>query len=233
MKPCSGALADILIAMDNASHAAARPNKARLLAVSKTRSPDEIAALAEAGQQAFGENYVQEALPKIEAMRGLGLEWHLIGHLQSNKADQAARAFDWVQSLDRPKLVATLARHRPADLPRLNVLLQVNIDDETSKHGCMPTDIDALADAVAAEPRLQLRGLMAIPAPHEDPARRRDAFRAMRTLFDALQVRHPGIDTLSMGMSEDFVPAIEEGATMVRIGSALFGARPSKPENDA
>ena len=233
MKPCSGALADILIAMDNASHAAARPNKARLLAVSKTRSPDEIAALAEAGQQAFGENYVQEALPKIEAMRGLGLEWHLIGHLQSNKADQAARAFDWVQSLDRPKLVATLARHRPADLPRLNVLLQVNIDDETSKHGCMPTDIDALADAVAAEPRLQLRGLMAIPAPHEDPARRRDAFRAMRTLFDALQMRHPGIDTLSMGMSEDFVPAIEEGATMVRIGSALFGARPSKPENDA
>ena len=233
MKPCSGALADILIAMDNASHAAARPNKARLLAVSKTRSPDEIAALAEAGQQAFGENYVQEALPKIEAMRGLGLEWHLIGHLQSNKADQAARAFDWVQSLDRPKLVATLARHRPADLPRLNVLLQVNIDDETSKHGCMPTDIDALADAVAAEPRLQLRGLMAIPAPHEDPARRRDAFRAMRTLFDALQVRHSGIDTLSMGMSEDFVPAIEEGATMVRIGSALFGARPSKPENDA
>ena len=233
MKPCSGALADILIAMDNASHAAARPNKARLLAVSKTRSPDEIAALAEAGQQAFGENYVQEALPKIEAMRGLGLEWHLIGHLQSNKADQAARAFDWVQSLDRPKLVATLARHRPADLPRLNVLLQVNIDDETSKHGCMPTDIDALADAVAAEPRLQLRGLMAIPAPHEDRARRRDAFRAMRTLFDALQARHPGIDTLSMGMSEDFVPAIEEGATMVRIGSALFGARPSKPENDA
>ena len=228
MKPCSGALADILIAMDNASHAAARPNKARLLAVSKTRSPDEIAALAEAGQQAFGENYVQEALPKIEAMRGLGLEWHLIGHLQSNKADQAARAFDWVQSLDRPKLVATLARHRPADLPRLNVLLQVNIDDETSKHGCMPTDIAALADAVAAEPRLQLRGLMAIPAPHEDPARRRDAFRAMRTLFDALQMRHPGIDTLSMGMSEDFVPAIEEGATMVRIGSALFGARAAK-----
>ena len=124
------------------------------------------------------------------------------------------RDSDWVQSLDRPKLVATLARHRPADLPPLNVLLQVNIDDETSKHGCMPTDIDALADAVAAEPRLQLRGLMAIPAPHEDPARRRDAFRAMRTLFDALQARHPGIDTLSMGMSEDFVPAIEEGATM-------------------
>ena len=233
MKPSRGALADILIAMDNASHAAARPNKARLLAVSKTRSHAEIAGLADAGQQVFGENYVQEALPKIDALRGLGLEWHLIGHLQSNKADQAARAFDWVQSLDRPKLVATLARHRQAGLPPLNVLLQVNIDDETSKHGCRPTDIDALADAVFAEPRLRLRGLMAIPAPHEDPARRRDAFRAMRTLFDALQMRHAGIDTLSMGMSEDFVPAIEEGATMVRIGSALFGARPSKPENDA
>ena len=209
------------------------PEEITLLAVSKTKPASAVEEAIAAGQLAFGENYVQEALPKIEAMRGLGLEWHLIGHLQSNKADQAARAFDWVQSLDRPKLVATLARHRPADLPRLNVLLQVNIDDETSKHGCMPTDIDALADAVAAEPRLQLRGLMAIPAPHEDPARRRDAFRAMRTLFDALQVRHPGIDTLSMGMSEDFVPAIEEGATMVRIGSALFGARPSKPENDA
>ncbi|MEG3048969.1 MAG: YggS family pyridoxal phosphate-dependent enzyme, partial [Thermomonas sp.] len=162
-----------------------------------------------------------------------GLEWHLIGHLQSNKADLAARAFDWVQSVDRPKLVAALARHRPGELAPLNVLLQVNIDDESSKHGCAPTDIDALADAVVAEPRLHLRGLMAIPAPHEHMTRRRDAFRAMRTLFDALQARHPGIDTLSMGMSEDFVPAIEEGATMVRIGSALFGARPPKPENIA
>ena len=233
MKPCSGALADILIAMDNASHAATRPNPARLLAVSKTRSSDEIAALAAAGQQAFGENYVQEALPKIEALRGLGLEWHLIGHLQSNKAELAARGFDWVQSVDRTKLVAALARHRPAELPPLNVLLQVNIDDETSKHGCRPTDIDTLADSIATEPRLRLRGLMAIPAPHEDPARRRHAFHAMRALFDALQARHPGIDTLSMGMSEDFVPAIEEGATMVRIGSALFGPRPTKTEASA
>ncbi|HSD15977.1 MAG TPA: YggS family pyridoxal phosphate-dependent enzyme [Thermomonas sp.] len=233
MEPCRGALADILLAIGNASHAATRPHPARLLAVSKTRSPDEIAALAGAGQQAFGENYVQEALPKIDALRGLGLEWHLIGHLQSNKAELAARAFDWVQSVDRMKLVAALARHRPVELPALNVLLQVNIDDEASKHGCGPAGIDALADAVAAEPRLRLRGLMAIPAPHEDRSRRRDAFRAMRALFDALQARHPGIDTLSMGMSEDYVPAIEDGATMVRIGSALFGARPAKPENHA
>lgn len=228
MKHARQTLADLLLAVDNASRAAARPLAARLLAVSKTRDAGEIAGLADAGQRAFGENYVQEALPKIEALRGRGLEWHLIGHLQSNKADAAARVFDWVQSVDRPKLVAALAKHRPAALPPLNVLLQVNIDDETSKHGCAPGDVDALADAVAAEPKLRLRGLMAIPAPFADMARRREAFRAMRGLFDALQARHPGIDTLSMGMSEDFVPAIEEGATMVRVGSALFGARAEK-----
>jgi len=223
--------AGILLALENASRAATRPNVARLLAVSKTRSAAEVAGLADAGQRAFGENYVQEALPKIEALRALGLEWHLIGHLQSNKADAAARAFDWVQTVDRPKLVAALAKHRPDGLPPLRVLLQVNIDDEAGKHGCAPAGVDALAEAVAAEPRLRLRGLMAIPAPHEDMARRRDAFRAMRELFDALKEKHPGIDTLSMGMSEDFVPAIEEGATMVRIGSALFGARPPKTES--
>ena len=220
--------AGILLALDNASRATGRPCAVRLLAVSKTRTAAEVAELAEAGQRAFGENYVQEALPKIEALRDLGLEWHLIGHLQSNKADAAARAFDWAQSVDRPKLVAALAKHRPPGLPPLNVLLQVNIDDEASKHGCAPADVEALADAVAAEARLRLRGLMAIPAPHEDMARRREAFRAMRALFDALKTRHPGIDTLSMGMSEDFVPAIEEGATMVRVGSALFGARAKK-----
>ena len=196
--------------------------------MSKTRDAREIAALADAGQQAFGENYVQEALPKIEALRGRGLEWHLIGHLQSNKADAAARAFDWVQTVDRGKLVAALAKHRPDGLPPLNVLVQVNIDDEAGKHGCQPGDVGALADAIAAQPRLRLRGLMAIPAPHADMALRRDAFRAMSALFDALAARHPGIDTLSMGMSEDFAEAIEEGATMVRIGTALFGPRPAK-----
>lgn len=219
------AMAGILLALDNATVTAVRSDPVRLLAVSKTRVASEIGMLADAGQSAFGENYVQEALPKIEALRARGLEWHLIGHLQSNKADAAARAFDWVQSVDRPKLVAALARHRPDALAPLNVLVQVNIDDESSKHGCAPGEVDALADAIAAEPRLRLRGLMAIPAPHEDMARRRDAFGAMRALFDALRARHPGIDTLSMGMSEDFVPAIEEGATMVRIGSALFGPR--------
>lgn len=221
-------LADLLLAVDNASRAAARPVPARLLAVSKTRGADEVASLADAGQRAFGENYVQEALPKIRALRGRGLEWHLIGHLQSNKAEAAAVAFDWVQTVDRPKLVAALARHRPAHMPPLDVLIQVNIDDEASKHGCAPGEVDALADAIAAQPRLRLRGLMAIPAPAPDMAARRAAFRAMAALFHALAARLPGIDTLSMGMSEDFVPAIEEGATMVRVGSALFGARAEK-----
>lgn len=224
------ALADLLLAIANAAAAADRPRAARLLAVSKTRTASEVAALADAGQVAFGENYVQEALPKIAALRGRGLEWHLIGHLQSNKAKDAALAFDWVQSVDRPALVTALARHRPADAPPLNILIQVNIDDEASKSGCTPMDVDALADAVAAQPRLRLRGLMAIPAPHEEPARRRAAFRAMARLFADLQDRHPGIDTLSMGMSEDFAEAIAEGATIVRIGSALFGPRPSKHE---
>lgn len=221
------ALARILSQMTNAGHAGDRPNP-RLVAVSKTRDAAAIAAIAAAGQRAFGENYVQEALPKIEALRPLGLEWHLIGHLQSNKAELAARAFDWVQTVDRPKLVAALAHHRPAALAPLNVLIQVNIDDEASKSGCRLQDIAALAAAIAAQPRLRLRGLMAIPAPEPDFERRRAAFRLMAAHFSALRAGHPTLDTLSMGMSEDFVTAIEEGATMVRVGSALFGPRPPK-----
>ena len=223
------ALTQILQRAGAAAHAAGRP-EVRLLAVSKTKPAEAVAALAAQGQRAFGENYVQEAADKIAALAPLGLEWHLIGHLQSNKADTAARLFDWVQTVDRPKLVDALARHRPAELPPLNVLVQVNIDDEGSKSGCAPEDIDALADAVAAQPRLRLRGLMAIPAPFPDEVPRRAAFRRMRALFDALAARHPGIDTLSMGMSGDFELAIAEGATMVRVGTALFGARPRKPE---
>ena len=215
--------------IDNAKRRGDRPAP-RLLAVSKTRDAGEIARLAAAGQRAFGENYVQEALPKIEALRGRGLEWHLIGHLQSNKADVAARTFDWVQTVDRAKLVAALAQHRPESLPPLNVLIQVNIDNEAGKHGCTPHDVDALADAIATQPRLRLRGLMAIPEPHADMDRRRAAFRAMSALFDRLAAAQPGIDTLSMGMSDDFAEAIEEGATMVRIGTALFGPRPPKTE---
>ena len=228
MNPYHRAFVDVLHSLENATRASGRPRAPRLLAVSKTRTAGEVAALADLGQASFGENYVQEAAGKIAALAGRGLEWHLIGHLQSNKANEAARLFDWVQTVDRLKLVAALARHRPDGRPPLNVLLQVNIDDEASKHGCRPEDIPALAAAVAAEPRLALRGLMAIPAPHADPEQRRPAFARMRGLFERLREAFPPVDTLSMGMSDDFAIAIAEGATMVRIGSALFGPRTAK-----
>ncbi|MGE6334200.1 YggS family pyridoxal phosphate-dependent enzyme [Stenotrophomonas sp. NPDC077659] len=219
------ALPEILSNLHNAAEAAGRPPP-RLLAVSKTQPAEAVVALAAQGQRAFGENYVQEALAKMQALQGLGLEWHLIGHLQSNKAEAVASHFDWVQSVDRPKLVTALARHRPAGRMPLNVLIQVNIDDESSKHGCKPQDVDALAEAICAEPALCLRGLMAIPAPWPEAERRREAFVRMRVLFQTLAARHPQVDTLSMGMSSDYAEAIAEGATLVRIGTALFGARP-------
>lgn len=213
----------------DAARSAGRPAP-RLLAVSKTQPAAAIAELAAAGQHAFGENYVQEALAKQAELkqaepRALPLEWHLIGHLQSNKAREAAAAFDWVQTVDRAKLVAALARHRPAESPPLNVLIQVNIDDETSKHGCTPQEVPSLAAAIAAEPRLRLRGLMAIPAPAPEEAVRRAAFARMRHLFEALAIEHPQVDTLSMGMSDDIELAVDEGATLVRVGTALFGKR--------
>ncbi|GAB2503597.1 YggS family pyridoxal phosphate-dependent enzyme [Pseudoxanthomonas sangjuensis] len=220
-------LSETLQRIENAAKAAGRPVP-RLLAVSKLQPSAAIAQLAADGQHAFGENYVQEAQAKARELAGLGLEWHLIGHLQSNKAEAAATLFDWVQTVDRGKLVAALARFRPAGRPPLNVLVQVNVDDETSKHGCRPGEVDALAAAIAAEPGLALRGLMAIPTPHADIELRRPAFRRMRELFDGLAARYPSVDTLSMGMSDDFALAIGEGATMVRIGTALFGARPPK-----
>ncbi|WP_312708793.1 YggS family pyridoxal phosphate-dependent enzyme [Stenotrophomonas sp.] len=218
-------LPEILSNLHNAAEAAGRPAP-RLLAVSKTQPAQAVAALAAQGQQAFGENYVQEALSKMQALQDLRLEWHLIGHLQSNKAEAVAAHFDWVQSVDRAKLVTALAHHRPAGRAPLNVLIQVNIDDEGSKHGCTPQQVDALAQAIAAEPSLRLRGLMAIPAPWPEAARRREAFVRMRTLFETLAAGHPHVDTLSMGMSGDYAEAIAEGATLVRIGTALFGARP-------
>ncbi len=200
----------------------------RVLAVGKTRPPSDLRAMAALGQRAFGENYVQEALAKQLDLAGLGLEWHLIGPLQSNKCGEVARRFDWLQTLDRAKLVPLLAQARPSTAPPLDVLVQVNIDDEASKSGCRPHDIGSLADTVAATTRLRLRGLMAIPAPHVDPALRQRAFARMRAAFDGLRANHPTIDTLSMGMSDDFELAIREGATMVRIGSLLFGPRPAR-----
>jgi pyridoxal phosphate enzyme (YggS family) len=195
-----------------------------LVAVGKTHPPEALRALAACGARVFGENYVQEALGKQAALADLAFEWHMIGPLQSNKAREVARHFDWLQTLDRAKLVEPLARHRDASAAPLNVLIQVNIDDEASKSGCAPGDVPKLAELVAAHATLRLRGLMAIPAPL-DLVRRREAFRRMRALFEALASEYVGIDTLSMGMSDDFELAIEEGATMVRVGSALFGAR--------
>lgn len=175
----------------------------------------------------------QEADAKIAQLRALGLEWHLIGHLQSNKAELASQCFDWVQTVDRAKLIPLLARHRPDDCAPLNVLIQVNIDDEDSKHGCAPEAIDSLAAAIALQPRLQLRGLMAIPAPFPDQARRGAAFTRMQVLFEQLKTRYRQVDTLSMGMSSDFAEAIAAGATMVRMGTALFGARGQAPAASA
>lgn len=222
----------ILQQLQRAAHDAGRPVP-RLLAVSKTQDETAVANLASQGQDAFGENYVQEAAAKRAALAataaaGLALQWHLIGHLQSNKAAEAAALFDWVHTVDRPKLVTALARHRQAQQAPLNVLIQVNIDAEDSKHGCRPEDVPALAAAIAAEPALRLRGLMVIPTPHADPEGRRPSFRRAKALFDALAGAHPGLDTLSMGMSDDYAIAIAEGATLVRIGTALFGARAPK-----
>lgn len=211
---------------------AAGCNTPVLVAVSKLQPATAIAELAAAGQRDFGENYVQEALRKRQEVLVTGfsepLTWHLIGHLQGNKAKEAAVAFDWVQSVDRASIASALARHRPAGLPPLNVLLQVNVDDESSKNGCHPDEVAALAAVVAAEPRLRLRGLMIIPSPWPDLEARRPAFRTAKQLFDDLQAVHPSVDTLSMGMSDDYMLAVGEGATMVRVGSALFGARPAR-----
>jgi pyridoxal phosphate enzyme (YggS family) len=201
-------------------------HEVRLLAVSKTQSPERIRQCADLGQKAFGENYVQEALEKITALRQLALEWHMIGPLQSNKCPAAAAHFDWVQTVDREKIIKALDQHRPENMAPLNVLIQVNIDAEPGKSGCAPSEIKALALHVAACRNLRLRGLMAIP----DPATSANgmAFSRMQQLFVQLRENHPVADTLSMGMSDDFPAAIAHGANLVRVGSALFGQRPSK-----
>jgi hypothetical protein len=208
-----------------ATAGAAWPGPVRVLAVSKTQPAAAVRALAAEGQLHFGENYVQEALAKMRELSDLALSWHLIGPLQSNKCREVSGHFDWLESLDRAKLVPLLARFRPPGSAPLNVLVQVNIDAEAGKSGCAPDAAGDLCAAVSAEPALALRGLMAIPAPDPDLAVRRAAFRRLRALFDALRVKHPSMDTLSMGMSEDFELAAAEGATQVRIGTALFGRR--------
>ncbi|HKX93310.1 MAG TPA: YggS family pyridoxal phosphate-dependent enzyme [Methylibium sp.] len=211
-----------------ACDAAGRPvSSVTLLAVSKTQRPDAVREALDGGQKRFGENYVQEALDKIAALadRRAELEWHLIGPLQSNKTRVVAESFDWVHTIDRLKLAERLSAQRPAGLPPLQVCLQVNISGEASKSGVAPDDLPALARAVAALPRLTLRGLMAIPEPAADLAAQRQPHRALRERLEALRAEGLALDTLSMGMSADLEAAVLEGATIVRVGTAIFGAR--------
>lgn len=201
------------------------PGSVKLLAVSKTRPAAAIAAMAAAGQRCFGENYPQEALDKIIELATLGLEWHFIGPVQANKTRSIAERFAWVHSVDRLKIAQRLSAQRPAVLPPLNVCLQVNIDWEATKHGLDEADLATVAEAVAALPRLRLRGLMAIPAPTLDFAAQRRPLARLREGWERLNAEGLALDTLSMGMSDDLEAAIAEGATLVRIGAALFGPR--------
>ena len=200
----------------------------RLLAVSKTWPADSVREAAAAGQRAFGENYVQEGAEKVDALAGLGLEWHFIGPLQSNKTRLVANRFAWVHSIDRLKIAERLSAQRDAHLPPLEVCIQVNVSGEASKSGVTPAELSALAHAVAALPRLRLRGLMAIPEPVDAFAAQRAPFRRLRELQSALCAEGLVLDTLSMGMSHDLEAAVAEGATIVRVGTAIFGAR-SRP----
>jgi len=213
------------------ARAGREPADVRLLAVSKGFGPAAVGAAAAAGHREFGENYAQEGAAKIAALAAAGrrdLVWHFIGPLQSNKTRLAAENFHWVQSVDRLKIAERLSAQRPPSLPPLNVCVQVNISGEASKSGCAPAEAAALCAALARLPRLRLRGLMAIPAPASGEAVR-PAFRALRELYEDIRGRGlvpaAEFDTLSMGMSADFEIAIEEGATLVRIGSAIFGPR--------
>jgi hypothetical protein len=193
-----------------------------LLAVSKTKPAEAIREAHAAGLRDFGENYLQEALEKQTQLADLPLIWHFIGPIQSNKTRPIAEHFDWVHSVDRLKIAQRLSEQRPAHLPALNICLQVNVSGEQSKSGCSPEELTALARAVVALPNLRLRGLMAIPEPTDDVAAQHAAFARLRQLRDELALN---LDTLSMGMSHDLEAAIAEGATWVRIGTALFGAR--------
>ena len=200
-----------------------------LLAVSKTFGADAVRAAAAAGQRAFGENYIQEGVEKIAALRDLGLMWHCIGPIQSNKTRLVAEHFDWVHTVDRLKIAERLSAQRPADRPPLNVCIQVNIDGGANKSGVAPGDALALARAVAALPQLKLRGLMSIPEIAPDFEAARAVHASARALFDQLNADGLGLDTLSMGMSDDLEAAIAAGSTMVRIGTAIFGSRAPQP----
>ncbi len=224
------AIADNLQAVkmriQRATEAAGRlSDEVRLLAVSKTWPLVSVLDASAAGQLAFGENYVQEGVDKAIATVDLNLEWHFIGPLQSNKTRLVAEHFSWVHSLERLKIAERLSAQRPAHLPPLQVCVQVNVSGEASKSGCAPAETAALCHAIAALPRLQLRGLMAIPEASDDPQAQRAPFRQLRAIYNELQASGLPLDTLSMGMSHDLEAAVAEGATIVRIGTAIFGER--------
>jgi pyridoxal phosphate enzyme (YggS family) len=203
------------------------PADIALLAVSKTKPDADIIAAVAAGQRAFGENYVQEGCDKAQRLAAAGhvLNWHFIGPVQSNKTRQVATCFDWVHSIDREKIAQRLSEQRDAEKGELNVCIQVNVSGEASKSGVAPDQVAALANAVTRLPRLKLRGLMAIPEPTDDLALQRHRFAHLRQLLEELNAGGHALDTLSMGMSQDLEAAIAEGATIVRVGTALFGAR--------
>ncbi|WP_322043066.1 YggS family pyridoxal phosphate-dependent enzyme [Paraburkholderia sp. J67] len=210
-----------------ARNAGRAPESVALLAVSKTFPADDVRAAHAAGQRAFGENYVQEAVDKIDTLADLRahLEWHFIGPLQSNKTRPVAERFDWVHSVDRLKIAQRLSEQRPAGMAPLNLCLQVNVSGEDSKSGVAPEEAAQIAHAIAALPNVRLRGLMSIPEPAQTLDAQRAPHRQLRELFDALRADGLALDTLSMGMSADLEAAVLEGATLVRIGTAIFGAR--------
>ena len=226
MVDLSERLRSVLNRISEAEYRFQRPaGSVTLLAVSKAKPVSSITAVAAAGQCHFGENYLQEALEKIEVLKHLHLDWHFIGPVQSNKTRRIAEHFNWVHSVDRPKTAQRLSEQRPSSLPPLNICLQVNISAESSKHGLSPEALSDTAHAIAQLPRLRLRGLMAIPAPHAEFTVQRRPYARLRELQEALIAEGIPLDTLSMGMSDDLEAAIAEGATIVRVGTAIFGPR--------
>lgn len=211
--------------------AAKRDDEVKLLAVSKAQPPEKLREAYLAGQRAFGENYVQEAIGKQAQLSDCAIEWHFIGPIQSNKTQLIAQHFDWVHSVDRLKIATRLNEARPPSLAPLNICIQINSSEETSKSGVDTASLAILAKEISAMPRLRLRGLMAIPAPSKDLTKQRAQFKIVRDAFVQLQQQGFKLDTLSIGMSDDYVAAIHEGATIVRIGSAIFGPRSSRLDN--
>ena len=221
------ALREVRERMTRAAAAAGRSAQSvTLLAVGKAQPPERLAAAADLGLEHFGESYLQEGLEKIAALQGRRLTWHFIGRVQSNKTRPIAESFAWVHAVDRLKVAERLSAQRPLEAPPLNVCLQVNVAGEASKGGVAPAEVAALVAAVGRLPRIALRGLMCIPPEESDVARQRAWFARLRALQDEANAAGAGLDTLSMGMSGDFEAAIQEGATIVRLGAALFGARP-------